>query len=127
MPKLTIVFCLTSPVLPPPSLANMLALLLSIATLASAYADPGPCTGDCWTHDPSMIQRDSDSLYFRFATGTGINTMTSPSLEGPWEDVGAALPNGSIIQLDGVDSMDIWVCEEYLNLDQKSAENQLTQ
>jgi hypothetical protein len=56
-----------------------------------------------------MIQRESDGMYFRFSTGTGINTMISPSLEGPWVNVGAALPNGSEIQLDGVDSDDIWV------------------
>ncbi|KAJ5618968.1 hypothetical protein N7510_002952 [Penicillium lagena] len=55
-----------------------------------------------------MIQRELDGMYFRFSTGTGVNTMISPSLEGPWVDVGAALPNGSKIQLDGVDSKNIW-------------------
>jgi hypothetical protein len=37
--------------------------------------------------------------------------MISPSIEGPWEDVGEALPNGSKIQLDGVDNKNIWVRE----------------
>ncbi|KAJ5263515.1 hypothetical protein N7478_011120 [Penicillium angulare] len=83
--------------------------LLSIVSLASAsYPAPGPCSGDCWTHDPSMIQRASDGAYFRFSTGSGVNTMTSPSIEGPWQDVGAALPDGSIIKLNDVDSMNIW-------------------
>lgn len=101
----------------------MLALLfLSIAALANAsparmasaaiaYSDPGDCIGNCWTHDPSMIQRQLDGMYFRFSTGNGVNTMMSPLLEGPWVDVGAALPEGSKIHLDGVNSMDIWVCK----------------
>lgn len=89
----------------------MLAILFTLfIALASAYPARGPCTGDCWTHDPSMIQRESDGKYFRFSTGTGVNTMTSSSLKGPWTDVGSALPNGSKIVLDGVDSKDIWVC-----------------
>ncbi|KAJ5948862.1 hypothetical protein N7454_002169 [Penicillium verhagenii] len=94
-------------------------ILLSVAALASAvpasmassattYPPPGFCLGNCWTHDPAMIQRESDDMYFRFSTGTGINTMASPSLEGPWDDLGPALPGGSIIMLDGADSDDIW-------------------
>ncbi|KAJ5979919.1 hypothetical protein N7481_007217 [Penicillium waksmanii] len=79
-----------------------------IAPRASTYPAPGPCMGDCWTHDPSMIQRNVDMMYFRFSTGAGVNTMVSPDLEGPWVDLGPALPKGSIIQLDGVDDMDIW-------------------
>lgn len=46
---------------------------------------------------------------------------TSPSFEGPWEDLGPALPEGSMVQLEGTDSMNIWVCEEYLYIDQKVA------
>ncbi|KAF7719838.1 Arabinan endo-1,5-alpha-L-arabinanase [Penicillium ucsense] len=87
-------------------LAIFLCFLLSAVT--SAYPARGPCTGDCWTHDPSMIRRESDGTYFRFSTGTGVNTMMSPSLQGPWVDVGRAMPNGSIIHVDGVDSNDIW-------------------
>jgi arabinan endo-1,5-alpha-L-arabinosidase len=60
-----------------------------------------------------MIQRELDGIYFRFSTGNGVNTMVSPSLAGPWVDWGAALPGGSSIQLEGVDSTDIWVCELY--------------
>ncbi|KAJ5660000.1 hypothetical protein N7507_006451 [Penicillium longicatenatum] len=94
-------------------------LVLGIAALASAfpvsttesattYPAVGFCMGDCWTHDPGMVQRESDGMYFRFSTGSGVNTMMSPSLAGPWVNEGPALPHGSIIKLDGVDSMDIW-------------------
>ncbi|KAJ5769060.1 hypothetical protein N7520_003619 [Penicillium odoratum] len=91
-------------------------LALGIAALASAspayvppsYPPPNHCLGNCWTHDPGMIQRELDGMYFRFSTGTGINTMVSPSLDGPWDDLGAALPDGSVIKLDGADSMDPW-------------------
>lgn len=97
-------------------------LVLGIAALASAfpvsttdsatkYPEVGFCMGDCWTHDPGMIQRESDGMYFRFSTGSGVNTMMSPSLEGPWVNEGPALPQGSVIKLNGVDSMDIWVCK----------------
>lgn len=100
-----------------PAFAIMITLFfVCIAILASAYPAcaypaPGPCTGNCWTHDLSIIQRESDGMYFRFSTGTGVNTMTSPSLKGPWEDCGAALPSGSNIQLDGSDKVHLWVCE----------------
>ncbi|KAJ5125906.1 hypothetical protein N7448_005218 [Penicillium atrosanguineum] len=86
----------------------MFALFFFFIALACAYPNRGACTGDCWTHDPSMIQRKSDGKYFRFATGTGVNTMTSPSVKGPWTDVGSALPNGSSITVSGVSSSDIW-------------------
>lgn len=93
----------------------MLAIFLCFFfALASAYPARGPCTGDCWTHDPSLIRRVSDGTYFRFSTGTGVNTMTSPSLTGPWVDVGPAMPDGSIIRVDGVDSKNIWVCSRGL-------------
>lgn len=58
-----------------------------------------------------MIQRRADGKYFRFSTGTGVSTMISDSLKGPWKDVGSALPEGSKIQLDGVGSKNIWVCD----------------
>lgn len=88
----------------------MLVLFFLLVSLVGAFPNPGPCNGNCWTHDPSMIQRQSDGMYFRFATGFGVNTMTSKSLRGPWKDVGAALPSGSSIILDGVNSTNIWVC-----------------
>ena len=89
----------------------MLAILFLFVALALSYPTRGPCTGDCWTHDPAMLQRHSDGKYFRFATANGVNIMTSDSIRGPWKDVGAALPNGSNIKMDGVNSLEIWVRE----------------
>jgi arabinan endo-1,5-alpha-L-arabinosidase len=85
-------------------------LLASVAALASgvaAYADPGSCSGDCWAHDPAVIQRTSDGEYFRFNTGSLIGIWKSSALEGPWVYQGAAIPAGSSINLAGND--DLWV------------------
>lgn len=87
----------------------MLAFFFFLITLAVAYPNRGPCTGNCWTKDPAVIQRQSDGKYFRFGTGTGIPIITSDSIKGPWKEVGKALPNGSKINVDGVDSSNIWV------------------
>lgn len=87
----------------------MLAFFFFLIALAVAYPNRGPCTGDCWTKDPAVIQRKTDGKYFRFATGTGIPIITSDSIKGPWTQVGKALPNGSKIKVDGVDSTNIWV------------------
>ncbi|KAJ5093457.1 hypothetical protein N7456_009318 [Penicillium angulare] len=86
----------------------MLGLFSLFIALAAAYPARGPCTGDCWAHDPAMIQRESDGKYFRFSTGDGVITQTSSSLKGPWTRVGAALPNGSNINQDGLNTTDIW-------------------
>lgn len=59
-----------------------------------------------------MIQRKSDGKYFRFSTGTGVNIMSSPALQGPWTQLGSALPDGSNIALSGADKTDIWVCKQ---------------
>ncbi|KAJ5899582.1 hypothetical protein N7495_004326 [Penicillium taxi] len=86
----------------------MLALLFFCIALAAAYPTRGVCSGDCWTKDPSVIQRVSDGKFFRFGTGTGIPIITSDSIKGPWTSVGAVLPSGSEITVTGVDSTDIW-------------------
>ncbi|KAJ5923195.1 CAZyme family GH43 [Penicillium verhagenii] len=86
----------------------MFGLLSLFVSLAAAYPARGPCTGNCWAHDPSMIQRESDGKYFRFSTGTGVNIMSSPALKGPWTDLGSALPDGSNIVLAGANHTDIW-------------------
>lgn len=78
-----------------------------MASRASAYADPGACSGQCWSHDPSVIRRTSDGTYFRFETGSLIGIWKSTALTGPWVYQGAAIPAGSIIDLDGND--DLWV------------------
>ncbi|RPA87701.1 putative arabinan endo-1,5-alpha-L-arabinosidase A [Ascobolus immersus RN42] len=73
-------------------LQSFLLLLVSIITQTHAqYPSPQPCTGACGTHDPTIIRRASDGLYFRFATNGYINTATSWSLSGPWTDRGPAV------------------------------------
>jgi arabinan endo-1,5-alpha-L-arabinosidase len=87
----------------------MLAFIFFFIALAAAYPNRGACTGDCWTKDPAVIQRNSDGKFFRFGTGTGIPIITSDSIKGPWTAAGKALPNGSKITVSGVDSSNIWV------------------
>jgi arabinan endo-1,5-alpha-L-arabinosidase len=86
---------------------KFLAVYLAAASLVQAYADPGACSGACWAHDPSVIQRTSDGLYFKFNTGSGIEIATSSSLSGPWTIKGYALPSGSSIDING--GTDLWV------------------
>ncbi|KAB2574555.1 putative arabinan endo-1,5-alpha-L-arabinosidase A [Lasiodiplodia theobromae] len=77
-----------------------------LPTLVSGYANPGACSGTCVnTHDPSIIRR-SDGTYFRFSTGGKIAIHTAPDITGPWTYKGAALPDGSSIDLAGKD--DLW-------------------
>jgi arabinan endo-1,5-alpha-L-arabinosidase len=78
-----------------------------IASVVSGYADPGACSGSCQVHDPSLVQRQSDSLYFRFSTGGGIAYASATSLAGPWTNLGYVLPQGSSINLSG--NTDLWV------------------
>ncbi|PSR78132.1 glycosyl hydrolase [Coniella lustricola] len=89
---------------------NLLALLALACSLlpspvSAAYADPGACSGECWTHDPAVVKR-SDGTYFRFATGGGVYVYSAASLAGPWTYDGEALPSGSLISLSGND--DLW-------------------
>lgn len=77
------------------------------AALASGYADPEGCSGSCVVYDPTIIQRSSDSKYFRFSTGNEISYASASSLFGPWTTIGSMLPDGSSIDLDG--NTDLWV------------------
>lgn len=87
--------------------------LMGLAALpalsSAAYADPGACSGYCWTHDPAVVKRASDGTYFRFATGGGIQVAKATSLSGSWTFEGEALPSGSSIALSG--NTDLWVSE----------------
>lgn len=91
------------------SLVSVLVVLLGFACslVMAAYADPGACSGECWTHDPAVVKR-SDGTYFRFATGGGIYVYSASALTGPWTYDGEALASGSSIDLSGND--DLWVC-----------------
>jgi arabinan endo-1,5-alpha-L-arabinosidase len=81
--------------------------LLFLLTLSHCYSLPEPCTGICVNaHDPSIVIRP-DGTYFRFSTGGRIAIHTAPDLRGPWTYKGAALPNGSKINLQG--NQDLWV------------------
>ena len=89
---------------------NIISSLLPavlFSTLAAGYASAGACSGKCWSHDPSVIRRASDGVYFRFETGSLIGIWKSDALTGPWVYQGAAIPSGSIIDLAGND--DLWV------------------
>ncbi|CAL5870491.1 uncharacterized protein PFLUO_LOCUS4728 [Penicillium psychrofluorescens] len=86
----------------------MFFLFCLLVALVSAYPNREPCTGDCWTHDPALAQRQSDGKYFRFATGDGVTIATADSLRGPWTAAGSALAQGSDINLNGVNKTDIW-------------------
>ncbi|KKF92057.1 putative arabinan endo-1 5-alpha-L-arabinosidase A [Ceratocystis platani] len=88
---------------------NSLLSILAVAGSSLAVSNPGDCSGICGnSHDPSIII-DSAGKYWRFSTGGKIAIHTAPSLTGPWEYNGAAIPNGSIINLDGKD--DLWAPE----------------
>ncbi|RLN66283.1 hypothetical protein BBJ28_00013917 [Nothophytophthora sp. Chile5] len=81
-------------------------LPLLVASVVNSYAIPKLCTGTCTNaHDPSIIRRD-DGTYFRFSTGGKIAIHTAPALTGPWTYQGAAIPDGSSIDLTGKD--DLW-------------------
>jgi arabinan endo-1,5-alpha-L-arabinosidase len=87
--------------------SSIVAYLLSASTVVYGYANPMSCTGVCNdAHDPSLIRRD-DGTYYRFATGNKISIYTAPAITGPWTKKGAAIPNGSKINLDGKN--DLWV------------------
>ncbi|EGZ13488.1 hypothetical protein PHYSODRAFT_562173 [Phytophthora sojae] len=88
------------------SLLALLSLVVTTTTVVDAYAQPKLCTDACTNaHDPSIIRRD-DGTYFRFSTGGRIAIHTAPALTGPWTYKGAAVPAGSIINLNGKD--DLW-------------------
>lgn len=82
--------------------------VLSVVATVYGYANPMACSGVCTNaHDPALIRRD-DGTYFRFSTGGKIAIHSAPSITGPWTYRGAAIPNGSKINLNGKD--DLWVC-----------------
>ncbi|KAF4318267.1 hypothetical protein BBO99_00005683 [Phytophthora kernoviae] len=85
---------------------SMLAGLPFLASLVSGYANPKACSGVCTNaHDPSIVRRD-DGTYFRFSTGGKVAVHTAPDITGPWKYEGAAIPDGSSIDLKGSD--DLW-------------------
>ncbi|KAJ3099185.1 hypothetical protein HK100_004943 [Physocladia obscura] len=89
-------------------LSTLISLFLAVLPASvQAYSNPGSCTGHCWAHDPSLIQRSSDGVYFLFNTGGAIGISKASSLAGPWTYEGNAIASGkSSIDLTG--NTDLW-------------------
>ncbi|KAL1856416.1 hypothetical protein VTK73DRAFT_8291 [Phialemonium thermophilum] len=85
--------------------AGLAVLFLSLVQTVRSYSDPEGCSGDCFTHDPSLVQRH-DGTYFRFSTLDRIGIWTAEDLSGPWNRSGSVLPNGSVIDLPG--NKELW-------------------
>lgn len=86
-----------------------LALLVLPAVQAAtpvSYPNPGACTGDCWTHDPAVVE-GPDGSYYRFSTGRLIGIYKADALEGPWTKAGSVIQSKSIIDIPG--NNDLWV------------------
>ncbi|MCJ1240741.1 hypothetical protein MMC14_008745 [Varicellaria rhodocarpa] len=83
-----------------------------LVSLIRGYAGPGSCSGACNTHDPAVIQRSYDGVYFRFTTGNDISVAKASSLSGPWTNQGSVLPKGSSINLAG--NKDLWAPDVHL-------------
>ncbi|CAK4030507.1 arabinan endo-1,5-alpha-L-arabinosidase A [Lecanosticta acicola] len=84
------------------------SILTTASPLVKRIPAVGACSGACQgdVHDPSVVYRADTKTYYRFVTNNLIRIATAPSLSGPWTNQGAALPNGSSIQLPGRD--DLW-------------------
>lgn len=92
------------------ALPGLLDGVTTSATVArAAYANPGACAGDCWTHDPAVVKRASDGAYFRFSTGGGLGIYKAGALTGSWTYQGVVLTGGSSISVSGNDGSDAWV------------------
>ncbi|KAI9049925.1 hypothetical protein LZ554_006072 [Drepanopeziza brunnea f. sp. 'monogermtubi'] len=85
---------------------HLVAILAVVVPVFAAYPNPEVCTGACWAHDPALIRRASDGLYFKFNTGGNIEIATSPSLNGPWTLQGFVLTAGSSVDNPG--AKDLW-------------------
>ena len=98
---------------------SMLLLLYTVivAATAQSYPNPQPCTGVCgYVHDPTIVIRQSDGKYFRFATAKNIQIATAPSMQGPWTAEGPVLPNGSEIEtfIAGSNQDSLWAPDAHL-------------
>ena len=57
--------------------------LLPAAFALGQMLDPEPCTGECFIHDPALVQ-SSNGTYYLYGSGPGVTVKTAPSLTGPW-------------------------------------------
>ncbi|KAF7912290.1 uncharacterized protein EAF01_001311 [Botrytis porri] len=90
---------------------RILLPILGLLSLVAAYANPGACSGNCYAHDPALIQRSSDGTWFKFNTGNGIGIWKATALAGPWTYVGDALSKSSI---DLTGNSDLWAPDVHL-------------
>lgn len=89
-------------------LATLALLAFSVVTTASAYANPGACSGTCVnTHDPAVIRR-SDGTYFRFSTGGTIQIHTAPEITGPWTFACTMLGDAAKLTVTDNPGTDLW-------------------
>lgn len=90
-------------------LSSLVALALGVLpAFVKAYPEPIGCSGDCFSHDPFVMQR-YDGKYFRYETSAGVNIRTADSLLGPWTDVGRVVTGASVIDDIGISNDDLWV------------------
>ena len=87
--------------------SSLITTCLSLLpSLVHSYANPQGCSGDCFTHDPSLVKR-SDGKYFRYSSKNGIPISTATNLAGPWDKVGYVVNVPSVINHDG--NSNLWV------------------
>ncbi|KAI0738264.1 glycoside hydrolase family 43 protein [Daedaleopsis nitida] len=80
---------------------NILASLISLASVVLAVPNPLPGSDTVQVRDPAIIYNPTSKKYFVFSTGGGINIFTSSALTGPWTSAGSVLPNCSKINNSG--------------------------
>ncbi|KZV66585.1 glycoside hydrolase family 43 protein [Peniophora sp. CONT] len=85
------------------SLSIKLAALAQTLFALTALAEPNPIAGSSsvQVRDPAIWYNSATKKYYVFSTNNKITIFTSTSLTGPWTNVGAAIPNCSIINLPG--------------------------
>jgi arabinan endo-1,5-alpha-L-arabinosidase len=78
-------------------------LLVQSVIPAIVAATPNPIAGsdNVIVRDPAVWYNSDLKKYFAFSTGDNINISSSASLNGPWSNLGSALPNCSKIELPG--------------------------
>ncbi|KAF5018353.1 hypothetical protein F66182_9669 [Fusarium sp. NRRL 66182] len=73
--------------------SGLAALAMTPAVFAQNYPNPGPVTGNTFTHDPTVAKTPSGGYLMAFtANGVGLKTSSDRTA---WRDAGAAFPNGA--------------------------------
>ncbi|KAL9564077.1 hypothetical protein ACKAV7_011790 [Fusarium commune] len=71
-----------------------LAALAMAPAVNAQYPNPGPVSGNTFTHDPTVAKTPSSGylMAFFFTNGVGLKVSTDRT---SWRDAGAAFPNGA--------------------------------